>query len=183
MNLWLRLILFLLALPFRPRLALPDCVSRRSYFVLPSDIDLNLHMTNSRYPAFADIARLDLFIRTGMMRAALARGWRPMLMASKIRFRRELKTFRRFRVETRVRWWSDTAGIFEDRFITQARDGSEIVAAVMLSRGCFYAPKEKRFVPFAELLGALGLPEVAPPEPTPEILAFMQAEEELRLAG
>ena len=182
MNLWLRLIAFLLGLPFRPKLALPDCVSSRTYRVLPSDLDINMHMTNSRYPAFADIQQLDLFIRTGMMRAALQRGWRPMLLASKIRFRRELKAFRRFRVETRIRWWSDTAGIFEHRFIARGRDGSDIVAAVMLGKGCFYAPKEKRFVPFAEMLTALGLPAMGPPEPTAEILAFMQAEEELRLA-
>lgn len=182
MNLWLRLILFFLALPFRPKLVLPDCVSVRSYRVLPSDIDMNMHMTNSRYPAFADIAQLDLFIRTGMLRAAVARGWRPMLLASKIRFRRELKAFRTFRVETRIRWWSETNGIFEHRFIKRGRDGSDIVAAVMLSKGCFYAPKEKRFVAFAELLATLGLPPIDPPEPTPEILAFMQAEEELRLA-
>ncbi|MFT4098748.1 MAG: thioesterase family protein [Rhodoblastus sp.] len=182
MNLWLRLILFLIGLPFRPKLALPDPVSIRRYRVLPSDLDINLHMTNSRYPAFADIQQLDLFIRTGMMRAAIARGWRPMLLASKIRFRRELKAFRKFRVETRIRWWSDTSGIFEHRFITRGRDGSDIVAAVMLAKGCFYAPKDKRFVPFAEMLAALGLPLRDPPEPTPEILAFMQADEELRLA-
>ncbi len=182
MNLWLRLILFFVALPFRPRLALLDCVSVRNYRVLPSDLDINMHMTNSRYPAFADIQQLDLFIRTGMLRAAIARGWRPMLLASKIRFRRELKAFRTFRVETRIRWWSETNGIFEHRFITRGRDGSDIVAAVMLAKGCFYAPKEKRFVAFAEMLAALGLPRRDPPQPTPEVLAFMQAEEELRLA-
>lgn len=182
MNLWLRLLLFLVALPFRPKLALPDCVSARSYRVAPSDLDINMHMTNSRYPAFADIQQLDLFIRTGMLRSAIQRGWRPILLASKIRFRRELKAFRKFRVETRIRWWSDTNGIFEHRFITRGRDGSDIVAAVMLAKGCFYAPKDKRFVPFAEMLEALGLPQIDPPEPTPEILAFMQAEEELRLA-
>ncbi|MCC0003866.1 MAG: thioesterase family protein [Methylobacteriaceae bacterium] len=181
MNLWLRLICSSSPCPSgrnsRCRIA-----SARAYRVLPSDLDINMHMTNSRYPA-SPTWRSSI---SSSARACCARRSRARLAAdaaaSKIRFRRELKAFRNFRVETRIRWWNETNGIFEHRFITRGRDGSDIVAAVMLAKGCFYAPKEKRFVAFAELLAALGLPAIDPPEPTSEIVAFMQAEEELRLA-
>ena len=182
MNLWFRLLFLVLSFAWRRKIAPPGEGSSLRYRVLPSDIDLNLHMTNSRYACFADLSRLDLFVRSGMIQAAFRRDWRPMMLASKIRFRRELKTFRRFRVETKIRWWSGTSIVYEHRFLTRARDGSDILAAIALERGGFYARKEKSFVQAQDLFAAMGLPPVAAPEPTPEILAFMQAEEELRLA-
>jgi acyl-CoA thioesterase FadM len=183
MNLWLRLIALIVSFAFRPRIALPEGFSSRVHRVLPSDIDANLHMTNSRYACFADLSRLDLFVRSGMIRAAFARDWRPMMLASKIRFRRELKPLRRFRVETRLRWWNDASLVFEHRFVTCARDGSEILAAVSLERTCFYARNDKSFAPIHELLKAMGLSDTTPPAATPEIFAFMQAEDEMRRAA
>lgn len=162
---------------------MPDGFSARDYRVLPTDIDANLHMTNGRYPCFVDLSRLDFLLRTGMIRAAFARDWRPMMLACKYRFRRELKPLRKFRVETRLRWWSDTNLVLENRFLTRARDGSEILAAVSLERTAFYARRDKSFVPVAELFAAMGLAELAPPSPSAEIIAFMQAEDELRKAN
>lgn len=181
MTLWLRLILLILLTPFQSRVKPSEDVSQRRR-VLPTDTDLNFHMTNSRYASFADLARLGLMFRSGLLTTAYRNGWRPMLMASKIRFRRELKPFQSFRVETRLRWWNDTSAIFELRFIGRGRDGGEILAANILERGVFYSRKEKRFVQLSEVLAAMGAPPVEPPEPTPEIVAFAKAEEEMRRA-
>ncbi len=183
MNLWLRLLLLILSFAWRPKIVVPQEGVSLAYRVAPSDIDLNLHMTNSRYACFADLSRLDLFVRSNMIQTAFRRDWRPMMLASKIRFRRELKTFRRFRVETKIRWWSGTSLVYEHRFLTRGRDGSEILAAIALERGGFYARKDKSFVQVADLFAAMGLPACEPPAATPEILAFMQAEEEMRRAS
>ena len=183
MNLWLRLFALIFSFPFRPRIQLPEGFSRRAFRVLPSDIDANLHMTNGRYPCFVDLTRLDFFVRTGMIQTAFRRDWRPMMLASKFRFRRELKPFRKFRVETRLRWWDGTNLVFESRFLARARDRSEILAAISLERTCFYARKDKSFVPVEDLFSAMGRPGLAPPPASAEILAFMQAEEEMRRAN
>jgi acyl-CoA thioesterase FadM len=183
MNLWLRLLLLIVSFAFRPRIAPPDGFASLGYRVLPTDLDLNLHMTNSRYACFADLSRLDLFVRSGMIQTAFRRDWRPMMLASKIRFRRELKPFRRFRVETRIRWWSGTSIVYEHRFVTRGRDGAEILAAIALERGGFYARKEKAFVAVDDLFVAMGLPKSEPPAASAEIVAFMQAEEEMRRAA
>ena len=182
MNLWFRLLFLVLSFAWRRKIVPPGEGSSLSFRVLPSDIDLNRHMTNSRYACFADLSRLDLFVRSGMIQTAFRRDWRPMMLASKIRFRRELKTFRRFRVETKIRWWSGASLVYEHRFVTRGRDGSDILAAIALERGGFYARKDKSFVQVEDLFAAMGLPACEPPEATPEILAFMQAEEEMRRA-
>lgn len=179
MTLWLRLLLLVVALPFRPKVTLFEGV-RQNYRVLPTDVDVNFHLTNSRYASFADLARLGLMARSGLLRAAFANGWRPMLLASKIRFRREIKPFGAFRVETRLRWWNDVSAIFEVRFIKTARDGSDVLSAIALERGGVYSRKEKRFVTVDELFRELGVAPFDPPEATPEILAFVAAEEEMR---
>ena len=182
MTLWLRLILLILSLPFQSRITPSEGVSQRRR-VLPTDIDLNFHMTNSRYASLADLARLALMVRSGILKAAFRNDWRPMLLTSKTRFRRELKPFRLFRVETRLRWWNDTSAIFELRFTTRGRDGADILAAVSLERLAVYSRKDKRFVQVAELFAAMGVTPVEPPAPTAEILAFAQAEEEMRRAS
>lgn len=181
MTLWLRLLILILTAPFKPRVTLSQGVVQRRR-VLPSDIDLNFHMTNSRYASLADLARLGLMIRSGLLRAAIKNDWRPMLVASKIRYRREIKLLRAIRVEMRLRWWNEASAVFEVRFITRGRDG-DILAAIALERGGIYSRREKRFVPVEALFDALGLERVAPPEATPDILAFVAAEDQMRRVG
>ena len=182
MTLWLRLIWLVLTLPFQSKVTPSEGLARR-HRVLPTDIDLNFHMTNSRYGSFADLARLAMMARSGILRAAFVNDWRPMLLASKIRFRRELKPLRVFRVETRLRWWNETSAIFEMRFLTRGQDGEDILAAISLERAGLYSRKEKRFVTVSEMFAAMGVAPAAPPAPSPEILAFAQAEEEMRKAA
>jgi len=57
MNLYLRLLLIIIKIK-RLRLCIePEGTSRISFRVWPHDCDLNLHLTNSRYLAFMDLAR------------------------------------------------------------------------------------------------------------------------------
>lgn len=182
MTLWLRLIWLVLTLPFHSKVTPSQGVAQR-HRVLPTDIDLNFHMTNSRYASFADLARLELMVRSGILRAAFVNDWRPMLLTSKMRFRRELKPLRLFRVETRLRWWNETSAIFELRFLARGSGGDDVLAAISLERAAMYSRKDKRFVTVSEMFAAMGVAPTDPPAPTPEILAFAQAEEEMRKAA
>ena len=113
MNLWFRIFIYLLGAPFRARLAAPFDVSRLTFYVLPNDLDVNLHMNNGRYLTIMDIGRFDLLMRMGLAREARRRKWMPVLSAAKVRFRRELRLFQKFTLESRILWWAKTQFVME----------------------------------------------------------------------
>ncbi|KZE36263.1 thioesterase family protein [Chelatococcus daeguensis] len=175
MNLWLRLLWLLLATPFRDRLAVPDGVLRLWFHVGLLDLDTNGHMNNGRYLTLMDLGRMDLILRSGLWRAVLANKWTPVLSAASIRYRRELRLFRRFRLDSRIVAWGDSWFVMEQRFIARNRRGEEMVAAVALLRGGLYDRRAKAFVPVAQLLATVGV-NAASPEPPEEVRAFLAAE-------
>ncbi|MDB5569985.1 MAG: thioesterase [Hyphomicrobiales bacterium] len=182
MNLWLRLLWVLASSRFRARLSAPFETSRLWFRVLPNDLDVNLHMNNGRYLTIMDLGRLDLILRMGLAGIARARGWTPVLSAAKVRFRRELRLFQRYRLETRIVWWSDTQFVMEHRMIAAAPAGAESVHCVALLLGGLYDRKQRRFAPVEDLIAAMGVSAQAPPL-TPDVEAFLAAERALKRAS
>lgn len=120
----------------RARLLQPrvrDLLAEQSYAgrVLPSDLDLLLHMNNARYLREADVARIAHLTRCGVLEALRALGARAVLAASCARYRRSLRLFEPFEVRTRLLGWDDRAFYVEARFIS-LRDG--FVCALLRSR-------------------------------------------------
>jgi acyl-CoA thioesterase FadM len=176
-NLWLRLLHLIVASFFRARLDPSRDVSRLDFRVWPHDLDTSLHMNNGRYWTIMDLGRADLMIRSGLWRAVLREKWTPVVSAAKIRFRRELKPFRAFRLETRIVAWCDTW------LVASARDGSEILSAIALVRAGLYDRSAKRFVPVERMFTAAGIAPAPAPVPAPEVEAFIAAEEALKQAA
>lgn len=179
MNLWLRVLWLFLTAPFGPRIAPPFGVSRLRFRVWPLDLDTNLHLNNGRYLTIADLGRADLLLRTGLWRAVLKEGLLPMLSGAAIRFRRELKPFQPFTLESRIVAWRETSFVMEHRFLTRGKDGGEITAAIALVRGGLYAKRTRKFLPaqhIAELSGYAG----PAPEITPDIAEFLDLESALK---
>jgi acyl-CoA thioesterase FadM len=158
-------------------------VSRLSFRVWPHDLDTSLHMNNGRYWTLMDLGRADLMIRSGLWRAALRHRWTPVVSAGKIRFRRELKAFRPFRLETRIVAWAETWFVIEHRLVTTGQDGSDVLSAIALVRAGLYERKAKAFVPVARMFDEIGIAEAASPEPSPEVAAFLEAEQALKQAA
>ena len=182
MNLWLRVLHLILASFFRPRLDPVQDVSRLSFRVWPHDLDTSLHMNNGRYWTLMDLGRTDIMIRSGLWRPILKHGWVPVVGAGQIRFRRELKAFRTFTLETRILTWSESHVVMEHRLVSEARDGSSILNAIALVRAGLYDRREKGFVSMERLLGEIGLRAQAPAV-APEVEAFLRAEETLKRAA
>ena len=180
MNLWLRLVHLIVASAFRPRLNPVSDMSRLRFRVWPHDLDTSLHMNNGRYWTIMDLGRADLLVRSGLWRAVLRQKWTPVISAAQIRFRRELKMLRTFRLETRIVTWAETWMVFEHRIVLVGRDGSEIVSAIALLRGGLYDRRARRFVPMERLFAETGLPHADSPPPPPEVAAFLEAEEALK---
>ena len=182
MNLWLRLIWVWLTTLYRPSIEAPFGVSIVKMIVLPNDLDVNLHMNNGRYLTVMDLGRFDLFARGGLLRAIRGAGWTPLLSAAKIRYRRELRLWRPFRIESRVVFWEDTSFVIEQRIIARGKDGADIVAAISLNRGRVYNPAARRFMPASELFRRMGIDAPSPPA-SEEVRAFLDADAALQRAG
>jgi acyl-CoA thioesterase FadM len=182
MNLWLRILHLIISSFIRPKLDPVRDVSRLTFRVWPHDLDTSLHMNNGRYWTLMDLGRTDIMIRSGLWRPILKHGWVPVVGAGQIRFRRELRPFHAFAMETRILTWSDTHVVMEHRLMSKAKDGSPVLNAIALVRAGLYDRKERRFVPMERLLAEIGV-EAKAPAAAPEVEAFLRAEETLKSAA
>uniref|UniRef100_A0A8C6XF39 Protein THEM6 n=1 Tax=Naja naja TaxID=35670 RepID=A0A8C6XF39_NAJNA len=97
--------------------------------VMPSDLDLMLHMNNGRYAREADIGRYWYMFSCGLMQTILNNKHNTMVTSSSWRFRRSLNLWERFAIRTRMLCWDDHAFYLEQQFIN-SKDG--FVCAVLL---------------------------------------------------
>ncbi len=170
MNLWFRLIWLLMTQGSKARIALHEEVAIR-YRVLPTDLDLNGHMTNSRYLAIMDLVALELMARLGLLKVVLRRRWRPVLGGTLTTHRRSLKPFEVYTVRARVVYWDERWSFIEHRF---ERDGE--VLAVGLGKSVFLGPDGA--VPIDTVLGHLA-GDLAKPECPEAVLCWIAAEARL----
>ena len=153
---------------FKPRLRLFDeCVV--ALRVWPNDLDLNVHMTNSRFLLAMDLGRWSFALRTGLGRELARRRWFPLLGSATLRFRKALGPFARYELKTSLVAWDEKWCWFEQRFCV-----GEAIHAVGRVKVLFRGPRGN--VPTAELLAASGAPE-APARQVPEaIRLWLEAE-------
>jgi acyl-CoA thioesterase FadM len=136
-------------------------------WVWPNDLDISIHMNNGRYLTMMDLGRTDLIIRTGLWRLILRRRLTPVVGTAAIRFRRELRLFQAFDLETRLVGWVDDMVLFEQRFRIASGPRTGQYAATALVRAGLYDRAVRAMVPVAELMRATGREATASP-PVPE---------------
>jgi acyl-CoA thioesterase FadM len=157
MNLWFRLIWMLLTVRWRARAGALDTTTLRMT-VLPNDLDFNGHVNNGRYLTLADVARMDFVLRSGAARVALGLRARPIVGDAMAKFRRDLRLFERYDIETRMLGWDEKWSFMEHRFVRHGR-----VLGVVVMRGLFVAPDGP--VTPAALAYALKVDAQSPPMP------------------
>ncbi len=128
MNLYLRLFLLNLLVRVRPKVDLWQG-SRTTFRVLPNDLDVFRHLTNSRYLAFCDLGRLDLLIRAKYWAEVKRRNWFPVVTAQTITYRRSLTLWQKFDVQTRLVGLDDKHSYLEQTFLSR---GGEIMARAVV---------------------------------------------------
>jgi acyl-CoA thioesterase FadM len=170
---------YLATVRWRPQLTLPAGVSVLRFRVWPLDCDTSLHLNNGRYLTLMDLGRLDIMVAGGLWRAVVRHKWTPIASLVTIRFRREIRPFQRFRLETRLLAWEAASVVMEQTFVFEggARDGE--VAARALFKGGLYDRKARQFVPVRRLMSEIGVSAESPP-PTPEIEAFLATDAAIR---
>ncbi|MBS9721780.1 thioesterase family protein [Tianweitania sp. BSSL-BM11] len=149
--------------------------SRLCFRCLPSDIDFNRHLNNARYMMLADVGRLDIFNRSGLIKLARERGWAPMLGGLQTVFVREIRLWKRFEIVSTLETWSDSQVIGRHRFVI---DG-DVTAAIVLTTAGIYDKQKRAFVPIQDVVAALGL-DGTPREPTEAEAIFMASHAGLR---
>jgi len=126
--------------------------------VWPTDMDLNFHLNDGRYISLSGLGRIDLMLRTGVLRRAMKRGWYPVVGAMTIRYRREIKSFEKFLLRSRIVGWDDKWTYFEHRF---EKDGE--LAAIAYVRGVIRTRGGP--VPTRDVMALVGHTEPSPPLP------------------
>jgi len=158
-SLWIRFLIMLLRACFGRRLRFPDEASVLHGRVLPNDLDLNVHMTNSRYLAVMDLGRVDFGVRTRLLGKLLARRGQPVVGGMRISFRRPLAPLQRYRLETAVIGWTEHVMIFRHRFLVGS-PGTEEVAAEAEVRTLYLHAGRK--LPVQEVLEMIGYQRPSP---------------------
>jgi len=149
--------------------------SRLAFRCLPIDIDFNLHLNNARYMMLADLGRIDIFLRVGLIALARRNGWAPMIGGLQVAYVREIKLWRRFEVVSSIETWEGTSVIGRHRFVL---DGGETAALILTTVGV-YDRGGRRFLDIDEVVAALGH-AASPRQPTEAERTFMLSHRNLR---
>jgi acyl-CoA thioesterase FadM len=157
MNHFFRLLWMLLRLWFVPQSTggLTDHF-QRPFRVLPTDCDVNFHLTNGRYFSLLDVARIEHLARKKLLVPLLRRRWMPVLNATEITFIRPIPPLRKFDIVTRIVTWDDKYLYLEQRF-----ESLGTLHAVSLARAAFVCRRE--LVPPAMVVALAGYTGEAPP--------------------
>ncbi|MFY8349875.1 thioesterase family protein [Pseudoalteromonas sp. SSM20] len=126
-----------------------------NYRALPSDCDINLHLTNSRYLAFMDLARTWMTERLGLFKVVMKNRWFPIVNATAITYIRDIKPLQEFTVATQLVGWDHKYFYIKQTF--KSERGLHAVAYV---RGVF--KKKGGIVSVEDLLEAAGFDGEAP---------------------
>lgn len=115
-----------------------------------SDCDMNLHVNSSRYIVYLEIARYDISLGCGLDRFCRANKFMPLVMGTKLTFRREIKPLQRFKVSSRVCAIDSRFIYFEQKIHSDFGDHCKAYIRVALYKG-------GKFVDPATLRDALGV--------------------------
>ncbi|WP_353643078.1 thioesterase family protein [Mesorhizobium sp. WSM2239] len=149
--------------------------SRLAFRCLPTDIDFNIHLNNARYLMLADLGRMDIFLRSGLLKLMREKKWAPMMGGVQSVFVREIRLWRRFEVVSSIETWDGTQVIGRHQFIL---DNGETAALVMTTAG-IYEPANRRFIEIDQVIAALGV-ETKPRQPSEAERIFMASHTGLR---
>ncbi len=138
MNLIFRMLWVVIRSFVTPKPADMTQIHRLRLKVFPNDLDTNFHVNNGRYLTLLDLGRLDLLLRAGLFFPFVRRGWKPVVASVSLRFKRSLKIFETFEIQTRLVSWDKTWLYFEQKMLVENK-----LACHILIKGVILGPKGK----------------------------------------
>ncbi|WP_371872750.1 acyl-CoA thioesterase [Herbiconiux sp. L3-i23] len=155
---FLRLLWLSITAKRRPRLGIHD-VARMSARVWPTDLDELRHVNNGVYLSMMDHPRLDLLQRSGVWAKMQQAGVYPVVASQTITYRKSLKLWQRYDIESRIIGYDERAVFVEQRFVV----GGEIYARAIV-KGRFLR-RTGGVVGTAELAELTGIDTASMPVP------------------
>jgi len=89
-----------------PPLAIGD-VHVSTHMCWPWDLDMAVELNNGRTLTLLDLARVPLFIRSGIWKVTARNNWTIAMAGVVVRYRRRIRAFERFTVESHFMGWDD----------------------------------------------------------------------------
>jgi acyl-CoA thioesterase FadM len=120
MNLIFRMLLTIFFANRASRL-MPLDLASKSMRVLPTDLDVQMHMNNGRFLSIMDLGRVDLMVRLGFWGIARQRGWYPLVGSVKTDYRRPLTVFQKFDMTTQIVGWDDRWVFVEQQLLSDGK--------------------------------------------------------------
>lgn len=134
MSHWIRTLSMFARRPWRQKARInAEFVTR--FRVMPWDCDLNLHLTNSQYPLWLDLARTEFFLAIGSAPLFIRFGWRSVLASQTLTFIREIKPLAQVEVHSKVLHWDKKYFYMEHRFVVAGRLHAKALARVAVLKG------------------------------------------------
>jgi YbgC/YbaW family acyl-CoA thioester hydrolase len=121
----------------------PLDTSEVQFRVLPTDLDIFMHMNNGLYLTLMDLGRMDILVRSGFFAVARKRGWYPVVGTATIEYKKSLQLFDRYTIATRMIRWDDRWFYIEQQFIKGDRvAATATIKAMMRSKEGIVTPQE-----------------------------------------
>jgi acyl-CoA thioesterase FadM len=127
--------------------------------VLPTDIDIAMHVNNGMYLSLMDLGRFDLMVRSGVWKRMRRRGWGPVVSAETIAFRKSLQLWQHYTIETRIIGLDAKAIYFEQRMVADGEIYARAYIATRLVTRAGPVSQEEILREFGQPPAELVLPE------------------------
>ena len=157
MNLYLRLLILLIRSRWKPHLDLFE-PSILKFHVLPSDLDINMHMNNGRYNSIMDLGRVDIMLRTGLLKMLYKKGWFGVVGSIHTQFRRPLKLFQTYELHSQIIFWDEKWTWIEHKMYSREKLISRALVQTLI-RG------KGENISSSELQSLLGIKATSPDAP------------------
>ncbi|AUL73364.1 thioesterase [Pseudoalteromonas sp. 13-15] len=175
MNLYIRLLLLFFKIKRNKHYQdLLDTVDI-DYKALPTDCDINLHLTNSRYLAMMDLSRTWMTERVGLLKQIMKRRWFPIVNATAITYIRDIKPMQKYTISTKLVGWDHKYFYIEQKFHSDR--GLHAIAYV---RGVFKS--KKGVISIEEMLEVAGFEGKTPILPS-EVMHWKEMLEQKKMAN
>jgi YbgC/YbaW family acyl-CoA thioester hydrolase len=126
-----------------------DEILRHNFHVLPTDLDENFHMNNSKYLSYMEYARTDIMFRSGLFKYALKNKIMAVVANTSIVYRRPLNVFQKFEVQTQIVSWNDEKVYFEHTFKNRDHFCARAIVECRIISG--------NKIPFSKVIKDLGM--------------------------
>jgi acyl-CoA thioesterase FadM len=136
--------------------------------VMPGDIDFYPELNNGRHLTMMDLGRIDLAIRTGLMRVLFKKRWGLMVGGASVRYRHRLRFFGKYNLRTKF-VGHDPLWLY---FHQKTEQDGQICSAALI-RGAITS--REGIVPIKEVFEAIGVPKWEPELPE-WVSAWIEAE-------